>query len=71
MLTVCLMFGLVCYVAGRVHSAALRWARAPRPALELPRATARRTRYQRVLHGLDARDRATWPMVERMPGDAP
>jgi hypothetical protein len=64
-----LMLVVVGYASGRIHGAAIRWARAPRPTLELPRASARRTRYERVLHSLDARDHATWPMPERIPGE--
>ena len=71
MLFVYLMLVAVGFVAGHVHAAAMRWARAPRSTIELPRAHVRRTRYDRVIHSLDARDRATWPMRERMPGDAP
>lgn len=66
-----LMLVLVGFIAGYVYAGAIRWARSARPAIELPRARMRRSRYQRVIHSLDARDRATWPMRERMPGEPP
>lgn len=71
MLFVYLMLVTVGFVAGHIHAAAMRWTRRPRPTIMLPRAAARRTRYQRAIHSLDVRDRATWPMRERMPGEPP
>lgn len=70
MLFVYLMLWAVGFACGSLYISAIRWAKRPRSTLELPRATARRTRYQRVLHGLDARDYATWP-GPRMPGEPP
>lgn len=64
-MAVSLILLAVGYVVGRMHSTCLRWAALRRAresglVIELPRATTRRTRYDRVLHSLDARDRATW-----------
>jgi hypothetical protein len=69
-LFVYLMLVAVGYTAGRIHGAAIHWALYSTPRLELPRAKARRTRYQRVLHSLDACDYATWP-GPRLPGEPP
>lgn len=61
---------------GALHREASMLGRLPGPPPKLPPSTPRRiqraARASRLdITGLDVRDRATWPMRERMPGEPP